>query len=306
LKRVDERQAAYFGIPGARSRLVVVPDPARAWGETRPHGAATLESLGIDMATSPTFLLAGDVHHYERSEEGPSVHVVSGGGGAFLHGSRVTDRGAEYRTVAEFPGPRASWKLLRALPLHCALGRAGMIVTVVFAIANALALTSELHGVHGPSLTIGLIVAIGTAILVGWRRHRIIRVVPFATTLGLAIGMVPVALGKTFESLAVQLLSGGALARSFAFAGAIAVATLASSLLFGGMLMLIARLGLNHAQAYAALGSAGYKHFVRLRISAAPRSQIDAWIIGVVDPIADARPILVDSFTWDPGGQRPV
>ena len=38
---------------------------------------------------------------------------------------------------------------------------------------------------------------------------------------------------------------------------------------------------------------------------AAPRSQIDAWIIGVVDPIADARPILVDSFTWDPGGQRP-
>jgi hypothetical protein len=301
LKRVDERQAAYFAIPGARARLVVVPDPARAWGETREHGAATLESLGIDMSSSPSFLLAGDVHHYERSEEGPSVHVVSGGGGAFLHGSRVTDRGAAYRTVAEFPGPRASWKLLRALPLHCALGRAGFILTAIFALANALALASELRGSgHGASLTIGLIVAIGTAMLVGWRRHRIIRVVPFATTLGLSIGIVPVALGKAAGSLALQVLSDAPFAWTFAFVGAIAVATFASSLLFGGMLMLIARLGLNHAQAYAALGSAGYKHFVRLRVTAAPRSQIDAWIIGVVDPIADARPVLVDTFTWGP------
>ena len=105
----------------------------------------------------------------------------------------------------------------------------------------------------------------------------------------------------------------GPVARPLAFGGALAVATLTSAFLFGAMLTLIARLGLNHAQAYAALGSAGYKHFARLRVrfgaaeeGSAPRSQIDAWIIGVVDPIADARPILVDSFTWDPGGQRPV
>lgn len=304
LKRVDERQAAYFAIPGARARLVVVPDPARAWGETRPHGAATLESLGIAMDKSPTLLVAGDVHHYERSHESSSVHVVAGGGGAFLHGSRVTERGAAYRTVAEFPGPRASWKLLRALPLHCALGRAGYLLFAVFAIADAVALSAELQsgpsGTVGVSLTIGLIVAIGTALLVGWRRHRIIRVVPFATTLGLCVGALPVALGMAADSLAMRVLSGIAFARPLAFAGALAVATFASAFLFGAVLMLIARLGLNHAQAYAALGSAGYKHFVRLRVRAAPRSQIDAWIIGVVDPIADATPVLVDSFTWDP------
>jgi hypothetical protein len=309
LKRVDERQSAYFAIPGARARLVIVPDPARAWGETRPHGAATLESLGITMSAIPTMLVAGDIHHYERSHENASVHVVSGGGGAFLHGARVTDRGAAYRTTSEFPGPRASWKLLRALPLHCALGRAGYLLLAVFAVADAVALSAQLEGgsrgMVGVGLAIGLIVAIGTALLVGWRRHRIVRVVPFATILGLFVGALPLALGTAADSLAMRVLSGVALGRPLAFAGALAVATFASAFLFGAMLMLIARLGLNHAQAYAALGSAGYKHFVRLRVRSAPRSQIDAWVIGVVDPIADAKPVLVDSFTWDPSAPSP-
>jgi hypothetical protein len=244
------------------------------------------------------------VHHYERSRESSSVHVVAGGGGAFLHGARVETKGASYRTEAEFPGPRASWKLLRALPLHCALGRAGYLLLAVFAVADAIALSTQLEvgarGTVGVALAIGLIVAISTALLVGWRRHRILRVVPFATILGLCVGALPIALGTAADSLALRALSGIAPARPLAFAGALAVATFASAFSFGAMLMLIARLGLNHAQAYAALGSAGYKHFVRMRVRAAPRSQVDVWIIGVVDPIADATPVLVDSFTWDP------
>ena len=306
LKRVDERQAAYFAIPGAAARLLVVPDPARAWGETRPHGAATLESLGLSMTRDPTMLVAGDVHHYERSREGErSIHVVAGGGGAFLHGARVAG-GAAYPIDVEFPGRRASWKLLRALPVHCALGRAGLLLLAIFAVANAVALSAELRdgprGTAGVALAIGLIVAIGTAMLVGWRRHRILRVVPFATTLGLAIGTLPVALGVLADALVLRAVGSSALARSVAFTGALGIATFSSAFLFGAMLTLIARLGLNHAQAYAALGSPGFKHFLRLRVRAAAKSHVDVWVIGIVDPIAEARPVLVDSFRFCPHG----
>lgn len=305
LKRVDPRQQAYFAIPGAPARVVVVPDPARAWGETRTHGSATVESIGITMETSPTLLLAGDIHHYERSREGRSIHVVAGGGGAFLHGARIAGRGA-YPIEAEFPGPRASWKMLLELPVFCALGRAGWLLPAIFAIGNTLAL--EEHGRNGPrasaavGLAIGLIVAFGTALLIGWRRHRAVRVVPFATALGLSIGAVPVAIGLAADALAIRVMgtSGAALG----FVAALAVSTMASSFLFGAMLMLIARLGLNHAQAYAAMGSPGYKHFVRLRVRAGERgmSHVDAWVVGLVDPVATPTAVLVDTFRFDPFG----
>jgi hypothetical protein len=303
LKRVDPRQQAYVAIPGAPARLVVLPDPARAWGERRPHGVATLESLGIAMDKSPTLLLAGDVHHYERSVEGRSVHVVAGGGGAFLHGARIAGDGA-YPVEAEFPGPRASARMLLELPIFCALGRAGWLLPAVFAVGDAVALEAHFRGGAQSSATvalaISLIVAFGTALLVGWRRHRAARVVPFATVLGLAIGAVPVAIGIVTDALAMRVI--GKWGSPVAFVGAVARATMASSFLFGVMLMLIARLGLSHAQAYAAMGSPGYKHFVRLRVRAGTQgmSHVDAWVVGIVDPIARPTPVLIDSFRFDP------
>jgi len=301
LKRVDTRQQAYFAIPGAPARVVVVPDPARAWGEARPHGTATLESLGITMAKSPTLLLAGDVHHYERSREGKSIHVVAGGGGAFLHGSRISGEAA-YRIDAEFPGPAASWRMLLGLPLHCALGRAGLILPALFAVGDAMALEEHFRAgprvAAGVALAISLVVALGTALLVGWRRHRVLRVAPFALGLGLAIGAVPIALGIGVDALATR----GALGPALSFAITLGLATILSSYLFGAMLMLIARLGLNHAQAYAAMGSPGYKHFVRLRVRGGEgeASRVDAFVIGVVDPVARPTPVLVDTFSFAP------
>ena len=304
LKRIDVRQQAYFSIPGAPARMVVMPDPARAWGEQRPNGEATLESLGIEMAKSPTLLLAGDVHHYERSDEGRSVHVVAGGGGAFLHGARIARRDAAYAVLAEFPGPRASWKLLLDLPAFAALGRAGWLLPAVFAFGDAIALVEHfrdgLRSSATVALAIGLIVAFGTALLVGWRRHKAARVVPFATALGLTIGAIPVAVGVGIDALAMRVM--GPWGSPVAFAGALVLATMASSFLFGVMLMLLARLGLSHAHAYAAMGSAGYKHFVRLRVRAGEggMSHVDAWVVGVVDPIARPTPVLVDTFRFDP------
>ena len=74
---------------------------------------------------------------------------------------------------------------------------------------------------------------------------------------------------------------------------------MASSFLFGVMLMLLARLGLNHAQAYAAHGIRGLQ---ALRPAARPserrrRVACRHMGIGVVDPIGGATPVLVDSFS---------
>ena len=303
LKRVDPRQQAYFAIAGAAARVVVLPDPARAWGEKRTHGNATLQSLGIAMDKSPTLLLAGDIHHYERSTEGRSIHVVAGGGGAFLHGARIAKEGA-YAVDAEFPGPRASWRMLKELPLFCALGRAGWLLPAVFAVGDAVALVEYFESGARSSATvalaISLIVAFGTALLVGWRRHRAARVVPFATAFGLVIGAIPVAIGIGVDALAMRVM--GHWGSPVAFAGALALATMASSFLFGVMLMLVARLGLSHGQAYAAMGSPGYKHFVRLRVRAGEQgaSRVDGWVIGIVDPIARPSPVLIDTFQFDP------
>lgn len=299
LKRIDPRQAAFFAMPSARARFVVVPDPARAWGEVRRHGKATLEALGIDPIREPTLLLAGDVHHYERSREGASVHVVAGGGGAFLHGARVAP-GATYPIDAEFPDVAASRSLLAELPLHCTLGRAGLVLPLTFAAFDAVALAAALT--RGPSagvpaaLVLTAVAGIGTALLVGFRQHRAVRVVPFATVLGLAVGALPVGLGVLADTLTRRALTA-----PVAFAGALLVATVVSSFFFGVMLWLIARLGLNHAQPYAALGSPGFKHIVRLRVRAqGGRSQVDAFVIGVVDPVRDPSPVLVDAFRFDP------
>ncbi|HEX4514316.1 MAG TPA: hypothetical protein VH054_12290, partial [Polyangiaceae bacterium] len=93
LKEIDRRQREYFRSSDSRTPLVVLPDPARAWGELRHHGAASLRAIGVDPKAQRAYVLAGDVHHYERSREGDSVHVVAGGGGAFLHGGRVASGG---------------------------------------------------------------------------------------------------------------------------------------------------------------------------------------------------------------------
>ena len=304
LKRVDARQQAFFAVPGAPARLVVVPDPARAWGEDRSHGVATLESLGIDMATSPTCLLAGDIHHYERSHEGPSIHVVAGGGGAFLHGARIAG-GADYAIEAEFPGKKASSKLLLGLPFHCATGRSGSVVMAIFGLGDAAALVEQfrdgLVGSLGVAVAMSAVVGIGTAVLVGWRARGMLKMVPFAAVLGAAVGALPVALGIGADSLAERVVGASTVGRPVAFFIALALATSASCFLFGAMLALIARMGLNHAQAYAALGSSGYKHFVRLRVTrAGDRSRVEAWAIGMVDPVRSADAVLVDHFRFDP------
>jgi hypothetical protein len=301
LKLVDPRQQAYFARSRPPALLVVVPDPVRAWGEMRPHGVATQASLSLEPTKDPALILSGDVHHYERSREGPSLHVVAGGGGAFLHGARVAG-GAAYTIDAEFPGPKASWTLLKRLWWITATGGAGWLVVFAFAIVQALGLWQYLaHGLAGGvPFAIGesLAVAVATALLVGWRDRRAYLVLPFALALGAFIGAIPLAIGIVVEHVGTDLFGAGALSRVLTLSLAWLAATTSSNMAFGAMLTLIARLGLNHAQPFAAMGAPCHRHFVRMRVRA--DGCVDGFVIGVVDPVGAPKPVLVDTFRWWP------
>jgi hypothetical protein len=302
LKNIDRRQREFFREADAPSLLVVLPDPARAWGEVRPHGVASLRSVGVDPGAQRAYVLTGDVHHYERSREGESVHVVAGGGGAFLHGARVAG-GAAYERLAEFPGPRASWSMLARLPLHVAIGRAGFLVTSLFAAVQLVGLLAHAGHHFGAVRGVGAfetaIVAVCTALLVGWRRHRKRRVLPFAIGIGVVAAAMPLAVGVVFDAVGYHALGRGHAAGVVSLSVAWLVTTFLSGAAFGLMLLLIARFGLNHAQPYAALGLPTYKHFARLRVRETDDGAvIDTFVVGQVDPIGGSPPVLVDRFRW--------
>ncbi len=307
LRDVDRRQRAYFASAPGAARVVILPDPARAWGESRPTGEGALAAIDVVPARDPTVVLSGDIHHYERSREGPSVHVVAGGGGAFLHGARVSERGARYVRDVEFPGPRASWAMCLRLPWHLALGRAGWVITSLFAIADAVALRAyfrdSLRAGVSIAMVTSIVVAIGTAFLIGNRR-RMARVVAFSFAFGLATGALPVALGVAARAAGLEELGGTRTGRVLVVWISVLASTLASGAAFGAMLATIARLSLNLSQPFAALGEPGFKHFVRLRVrdpDGGPPT-VEAFVIGVVDPVGGSPPVLVDRFVWSPGG----
>ena len=305
LKQVDERQSAFFKRePRSRAKIVIVPDPARAWGEKTAHGEATLASIGIAPAEVPTLVLAGDIHHYERSEEGPSVHVVAGGGGAFLHGARVAGR-ATYEILAEFPGKRASRALLARLPRTLALGGSGWLVLVFFALMSVFPLVTAAAGNARSALPlagiIGAVYTVCAVMLAGLRKHRPHRVIPFSVVTGFALAAVPLVLGAEVHTW----LAGAP--RMLGLVLSLALSTMACGYLFGVFLAVLAAVGVNHEQSWAALGVPGFKCFMRLRVrSTEGGSTVDAWVVGQVDPVRKSPLVLVDRFTFTTPESSPV
>jgi hypothetical protein len=302
LRQVDTRQREFFRDADTKSPFIVLPDPARAWGETRPNGVATLRSIGVDPKAQRAYVLAGDVHHYERSTEGQSVHVIAGGGGAFLHGARMAG-GALYDVAAEFPGPKASASFLWRLPVHVASGGAGWLLTSVFGLMQAAGLVAYVRRDLGIATSVAIaetaLVAVSTALLVGWRRHRVHRVMPFAVAIGVFVAALPLALSMAFDRVGVRALGGSDAAGLLALALAWALATVLSGAGFGAMLAMLARLGLNHAQPFAALGLPTHKHFARIRVRETEgETLIDTFVIGQADPLGGSPPELVDRFRW--------
>jgi hypothetical protein len=108
-------------------------------------------------------------------------------------------------------------------------------------------------------------------------------------------------MGLLLDRVGIRELGTAAWAQAVALIVAWVLSTWTSGWAFGALLALIARLGLNHAQPYAALGEPGFKHFVRLRVrERGDSAEIDLFVIGMVDPVRGSAPVLVDSFRWKP------
>ncbi len=304
LKNIDSRQQHFFvgwlNQNLAMSPWVVLPDPAYRFGGHSVTGSAMVESLGLSLTGRPHFVLSGDVHHYRREVEGPSQFVTAGGGGAFLHPAPLKRKGLRPAEV-EFPDARQCRRLLWQVPWKVMFGRSGflphyaMLLLFVPAVRVGLRIYERTGVMVTAPIAITLVVTIVYALIGGIRRGQRITLL-YALVAALLTAAVPIAFSWLLDH-ALHLLGLHAAPLLLA-AISLAVGVLAGTFIFGAYLALLTALGLENTQAFTALDHPGFKHFVRLRVRA-DGSAVDGWVVGLVDPLgSDARPVLVDTFTW--------
>lgn len=297
LGRVDFRQRAYFTErrkkEPRRAVLFVAGDPALAYGHRNDPGARMLTACRLNLERDRILYLAGDFHHYERRAVGKSMHVIAGGGGAFLHGTRVAPYPAKAgNPAAAYPDGAATRKLALQVPVKLMIGRAGLLVHLAFALIASFEIGAAHRGMGAIVLTSAGVSAVLSLILYfialqghATRAQRLLLAIPF----GVAMGMLATVLRLSLPHLPFHL-ADWAVFVACAFAG---------SLLFGVYLTVLTLLGIEHQQAFTVLGHPGYKHFVRLCVT--PDGKVEAWTIGKDDMLADGDPLLIDHFRWDPG-----
>lgn len=311
LGRVDFRQRAYFTkrreLAPDNAVLFVAGDPAVAYGHRNDPGARMLAACRLSLERDRVFYIAGDFHHYERRLVKRSAHVIAGGGGAFLHGTRIAPYPAPLGPPdAVYPSGAASRKLALQVPLKLTIGRAGLLVHLATGVLASIALGASQSGASAFLVT-SLVISAGVAVvlylitLIG-HGPRIVRA-GLAIPFGVLIGMLPMGLARAISTFSLPFHLGD---------GAVLVAcAMIGSLLFGSYLTILCLLGIEHQQAFTVLGHPGYKHFVRLSVH--PNGKIEAWTIGKDDVFAPTEPMLIDHFVWDPGpptsgarlGERP-
>jgi hypothetical protein len=304
LRTPDSRQRgflidAYEAHP-ERATLALLPDPVYPFGGASSTGTAMLESLHFDLGARDHFVLTGDVHHYSRLERDRLLHVIAGGGGAFLHPTRIAAGGI--RTERAWPDAAQSKRMLRFVPLKVALGRSGVLPhLLLFALflpaVSFGARFWERRGVimSAPFATTLVLTTI-LALIGGVRRRKSVLPLAFGSALAIALAPIAFSLLIHFALDAFDLVASSTTAAALTLAAAV----LAGAWVFGGYLSLLTRAGFEHTQAFTALDHPGYKHFVRLRVRADGRA-VDGWCLGLVDPLgAGQKPVLVDSFSWHP------
>lgn len=296
LGRVDFRQRAYFTkrrkSEPSRAVLFVAGDPATAYGHRNEPGARMLAACRLSLERDRVLFLAGDFHHYERRRVGKSLHVIAGGGGAFLHGTRV----APYPEPAgppdaAYPDGAATRQLALQVPVKLMIGRAGYLVHLALFLLASI----EVGAVHGATAALVptcVVVASIVSVLfyfIAMQGHapRALRVA-LAVPFGIAIALLPVGLRLALPHLPFHAADGAVLVTS-AFAG---------SFLFGVYLTVLTLLGVEHQQAFTVLGHPGYKHFVRLCVH--PDGKVEGWTIGKDDVLDETDPVLIDQWVWDP------
>jgi hypothetical protein len=294
LRSADFRQRLYFAQRRAgiqpRKILLVAADPAIAFGEPNQPGAEVLEACRLSLDANRIFYLTGDVHHYERQRVGDSLHVIAGGGGAFLHGSRIAPDSGSLPPERVYPDKPTSRRLAFGMPLRLAAGTAGFLPHLVFGLLAAL----EVAAVNRAPFSGAIVVALGTLFttfaLTTAVRARLER--PAATwavciPFGLILGLAPFALRVALSGVLPQL----------GILPAVVAHAFLGSLVLGFFLLVLALTGLEHQQGFAALGHPGFRHFVRLCVH--PSGKVEGFVIGKDDTLGKGPPVLVDRFVWE-------
>jgi len=294
LHHADFRQRVFFAKRRAdaqpRKILFVAADPAIAYGEPNEPGTNLLDACHLSLSSNKIFYLTGDVHHYERQKVGDSLHVIAGGGGAFLHGSRIAPDAGSLPPERVYPDKKTSLWIAVGIPWHLANGSAGFLPHLAFGLLAALE-TIVLRRAPIPG---ALVVAFGTlftiAALTIAIRARVTR--PVATwavciPFGLILGLAP---------LGLRLLLADVLPW-FGVLPAVVAHAFLGSFVFGCFLLVLALTGLEHHQGFAALGHPGFRHFVRLCVH--PSGRVEGFVIGKDDTLGKGPPVLVDRFEWD-------
>jgi hypothetical protein len=280
--------------------FVLLPDPVYPYGSPSLSGKQMVENLRLDLEERQTFILTGDIHHYGRIERGKLLHVVAGGGGAFLHPARIAPGGLPHAKI--WPGVAQCRSLLRKVPGRLALGTAGLLphmgIFAVFIVASLLGprLFRNEAFLIPTAIVAAVLLALIYALLGGVTQRK--AVLPMAV--GAAVITTALTLGAALLASTALGHLGWSLPATIAGLGSLALAVFGGTYVFGGYLALLTRFGYDNNQAFAALDHPGFKHFVRLRVRA-DGSGIDGWCVGIADPLGpDAKPVLVDHFSWRP------
>jgi hypothetical protein len=302
LTTTDSRQAEflrdYYQARPDSAAFVLLPDPVYHFGEPSKTGVAMVESLRLDLDGRESFILTGDLHHYERLQRDKLLHVIAGGGGAFLHPARIA-KGGLTPTVA-WPDAKQSRILLRQVPWKLAIGRSGFLphygLLCIFFLAYLFSHQLYAHtGLVASTSVLAVLFIGGIYALIGGATKKP-SVLPIALGVALLTVMLPIG-GTLLLNTALERFGWSAPTVMLGLT-TLAVDVFAGTLVFGAYLALLTLLGYENMQAFTALDHPGFKHFVRLRVRADGRG-IDGWCIGAADPLSNgSEPVLVDHFSW--------
>jgi hypothetical protein len=294
LGRLDYRQRLFFAdrrrsAPSGRL-LFVAPDPAVAFGEKHAPGARMLSACRLSLERDAVFYLTGDMHHYERRVPGAaSLHVIAGGGGAFLHGTRITPSPSGPAACA-YPTPAMSRRLLAQVPFKLMVGSSGFILHLVLAFIASLELAAAARGTTTLVVTgclVAAALAAGLYANVGHNKAHPLAVGAVAVPFGVGLGLLPMSLYLSLPHIVPVVDWDIGVLVVYAFVGALVV---------GIFFMTITLLGLEHQQAFAVLSHPGFKHFVRMCVH--PDGRVEAFAIGKDDPVGPGDAVLIERFDW--------
>ncbi len=301
LKHIDFRQRRFFADVGSRmhqsATLLMLPDPVRAFGRLSRTGIGMLHALPLDPDQDRCLVLSGDIHHYERWQEGESQHVIAGGGGAFLHPPLLSgDRPAP--ADVEWPSVAQSRLLLRVVPWKILRGQSGVLPHMVFALIHRPIVSALFEPDPARTQLASVLGAIASILLLAFlggirRTQKRGWVLGIATVLGL------IATGVPHATVWAMLTWGAMFPAWLAQLVALALSVLIGTFIFGAYLAALTRLGLENTQAFTALDHPGFKHFLRLRVRANGEA-VDVFCLGSADPLGSTGAELVDHFVWKP------